>query len=387
MASLVERQTRGRTAVALDVALGVTVAVVVSLAIYVNLGGERGPDLTAYMFAVGLGALMLVRRSYPLLTLLASAIGILAYYAAGYPMIGLAVPVAFALYSAAEAGKTRWAVLTIVGLVVISSLARLQEGDDPRYVFGYELATSLSAMAAAVALGSAARARRLWRSEQRQRERQLLHERELETSRRVEEERLRIAREVHDVLAHTVSVITLHAGVAAEAVEDDPEGAKVALGHVRTASEQAMREIRSTVGLLRDPDDPDRSAPVGGLDQLDRVVASATAGGLPVTLRVEGEREPLPAAVDSTAYRIVQEALTNTIRHAGATAAEVCVRYGGARLAIRVTDDGQGGAGGTGGHGISGMRERAALLGGTVIAGAMPGGGFEVSATLPVEPS
>jgi signal transduction histidine kinase len=387
------RVTADRRAVLVDAALGVAVVLVVTAAMAADIGGRRAPDAFAYLCAVGLGALMLVRRPFPVPALVATAVGILAYYVAGYPVIGLELPMAAALYSAAEGGRTRVAVGVAAAMVLVSQAARLAEGDDAAQLIGLELAVTIATMAAAVALGSGTRVRRLLRAEQADRERRLALDQERAAARRVEEERLRIAREVHDVLAHTVSVISLHADVAAEALADDTEAARTALGHVRAATDQALREIRTTVGLLRGPSDTPDTAPVGGLAQLDRLVAAATAGGLPVALRVEGEPAALPAAVDATAYRIVQEALTNTIRHAGAASAEVRLRYGGGRLHIRVADDGcgTGDAGDTGmpaaaGHGLIGMRERAALLGGTVEAGDLPGGGFAVRAALPVEP-
>jgi signal transduction histidine kinase len=242
-------------------------------------------------------------------------------------------------------------------------------------------------MAAAVAIGDGVRARRGWRAEQRQRAQEAELEREREAARRVQEERLRIAREVHDVLAHSVAVISLHTDVADEAIVDDPAAAQAALGRIRTASRDTMRELRTTIGLLRVADRPEPDAPAG-LDQIDQIVSAATAGGLRVAVEVHGERHAVPAVVDATGYRIVQEALTNTLRHANANGARVCVRYAADRVEIRVTDDGCG-PGGTpgGGHGLTGMCERAALLGGHVRAGGRPEGGFAVEASLPLVPS
>lgn len=364
-----------------DAALCVGVVLVVAAAITANLGGQRQPDAFAYLFAVGLGALMFVRRPLPILTLTATAVGIVAYYTAGYPAIGLAVPVAAALYSAAEVGRAGWALGTAVGLLVISSAFRVAEGDDLGYLFGYELASTVAVMAAAMALGDGVRSRRLWHAEQRQRIRRLELEREQEATRRVAEERLRIARELHDVLAHSMSVISLHSDVATEALPDDAPAALDALHHIRSASSEVGRELRATVGVLREDGERD---PPRGLDQLDRLVGATTAGGLPVSVWVEGEPVALPAVVDATAYRIVQESLTNALRHSGACRAEVVLRYTSDRLDLRVTDDGRGdaGPGGTG-HGVTGMRERAGLLGGTLQAGSLDGKGFEVRATLP----
>ncbi|MQA81063.1 MAG: sensor histidine kinase [Streptosporangiales bacterium] len=367
-----------------DAVLGAAVAVVVAVAIAANLGGQRSPEPLAYLFALGLGLLMLVRRRYPVLALVATSVGLLAYYVGDYPPVGLALPVAAALYSAAEQDRLRWAVGMSVALLAISTFFRVREGDDLGYLLGYELATTVAVMAAAVALGDGVRARRMYRAEQRRREALMLAEREHEAAERVEQERLRIARDLHDVLAHTVAVVSIQSDVATEALDDeDDEATRAALATIRSASSEATRELRSTLAVLRRPAEGEPVLPTGSLRHLDTVVSATTESGLPVDLRVEGEPEPLPAVVDTTAYRIVQESLTNALRHADADRVELVLRYSADRLEIQVTDDGHGGDAGTG-RGVTGMRERAELVGGTVAAGSHPGGGFRVSAVLPV---
>ena len=196
---------------------------------------------------------------------------------------------------------------------------------------------------------------------------------------------MRIARELHDVLAHNISLISVQAGVALHLMDDQPEQARTALTAIKQASREALGELRSVLDVLRQADDDALPrSPTPGLDGLDQLVARAGAAGLPVETVVEGNRRSLPAGVDLASYRIVQEALTNTMRHAAASRATVTVALGPDTVSVEVTDDGRGGAH-TDGHGLCGMRERAAALGGTFDAGSRPDGGFRVRARLPIE--
>jgi signal transduction histidine kinase len=382
---------RPSPAVMADIGLGLLVTGVVAAAITADLpdiGYEgTGPDAVSYLFAVGFGALMLVRRRWPVGVLVASTVLLAGYYILRGAPIGLAVPLAAALYTAAEQGRTRWAIGIAAFAVVSSTAYRLAEGDDPAYLLGYETAATVTLMAAVIALGEAVRSRRGWQGETRRRLRLAAAEREREAARRVEEERARIGRELHDVLAHTVSVISIQADVAAEALRDDPDAAETAIGAIRSASRDAMGELRATLGLLREGATEPR-APVPGLAQLDRVVGAAAESGLAVRVTVEGEPVQLPAVVDAAAHRIVQESITNVLRHAGATRAEVRLGYAPGALTVTVTDDGQGGSAkpsvNGAGWGIKGMRERATVLGGRLEAGGRPDGGFAVTATLPI---
>ena len=200
------------------------------------------------------------------------------------------------------------------------------------------------------------------------------------------EQRLELAQELHDVLAHHISLINVQAGVALHLIDDEPERARPALTEIKAASREALRELRGALDILRRGAEAPR-APAPGLDELDALVATVAASGLAVTLDVTSRPSPddLPAAVELAAYRIVQEALTNVARHAAAHAATVTVRSGD-ELTIEVVDDGVGGGAGmpSAGNGITGMRERAVALGGEVEAGPVPGGGFRVRARLPV---
>ena len=199
--------------------------------------------------------------------------------------------------------------------------------------------------------------------------------------RRAMEERLRIARELHDSLTHSISVIQVQAGVAVHLARKRGEDVPPALLAIQEAGADAVRELRATLGVLRSEEDGDGS----GLSQLDGLVSRARAAGLPVTMTVTGARRPLPPEVDRAAYRIVQEALTNVSRHAGHASASVHLHYTPEALSIQVDDDGTGtGTRPSGpGLGLIGMRERVTALGGRLHAGPRDGGGFQVYAELP----
>jgi signal transduction histidine kinase len=204
-------------------------------------------------------------------------------------------------------------------------------------------------------------------------------------------ERTRIARELHDIVAHSVSMIVVQAGAAEQVVEDDPVFARRALEAIRTTGTDALAEMRRVVAMLRDTDEPGALTPQPGLEGVAALLRDAEATGLTTSLEVTGAARELPAGVDLAAYRIVQEAVTNVRRHAGASRVAVRVAYGEDDVRVEVVDDGRGpgeghGVNGTG-HGLVGMRERAALYGGTVAAGPAPGRGFAVRAVLPVLPA
>lgn len=373
-----------RRDILIDGALAAAVTLVIAVAVTANLGGGHGPDVPAYMFAIGLGLLMLVRRQHAALALIATGVGILGYHAAGYPPVGLAVPVAAALYSAAEQGKPKLAMAVAATLLAISNFFRLREGEDLAYLVGYELAWSVALMAAAIALGDSVRNRRSRQAEQKEREQRLLRERERDTAIRIEQERLAIARDLHDVLAHTITVISLQSDVAREALDDaDVHVVRAALATIRAASTEATSELRSTVALLRRPAGDTLRSPTGSLQNLDWLARTMGDSGLPVAVRTEGQPRPLPAVVDTTAYRIVQESLTNALRHADASCVDVVLCYRHDRLDIHITDNGHGGTSDATGHGLAGMRERAELIGGTLTMSSDGDKGFKVSASLP----
>jgi signal transduction histidine kinase len=201
----------------------------------------------------------------------------------------------------------------------------------------------------------------------------------------VAEERSRITRELHDVLAHSVSVMTVQASAVRRLLLPEQEREREALMTVEETGRQALAEMRRLVGIMRDEAEPAARAPQPGLGTLPELVEQVRQSGLPVELTVEGTPVKLPAGVDLSAYRIVQEALTNTLKHAGPAHAWVAVRYAGEDVEIEVANDGKtNGENDGGGHGLVGMRERVALCGGELQSGPRPGGGFRIAARLPV---
>jgi signal transduction histidine kinase len=213
------------------------------------------------------------------------------------------------------------------------------------------------------------------------------HEREERARAAVAEERARIARELHDVVGHSVSVMTVQASGVRRLLRPDQEREREALLVVERTGREALAEMRRMVGVLRRPEEAPALAPQPSLDHLSRLVEQAREAGLPVDLRIEGEAAQLPAGVDLTAYRLVQEGLTNVVKHAQATRAEVLVNYGDDYLEVTVNDNGQGvGNGDGGGHGLVGMRERVSVYGGEIDAGPQPGGGYRLHAKLPLTP-
>ena len=299
----------------LDLLLGLAVTLVVALVISTDQGGRLNPDAIAYGFAICFGALMLFRRRYPVAVLVLTMLLLFAYYTLGYPAIGLAVPVIAALYSAAERGHTGAAVVVSFLLLSVSTHFRLRDGESAVYLLGYESVTTVALMAAAIALGINRRSRRALRAEQDHSARLIALEHAYRAEQRVQSERAQIARDLHDVIGHSISVISLHAGVAREAIGRDDEEARQALTHIQAASSAAMRELRATVRVLRTPAQALEvgsavPAPPEGVDptlvslaNLSLLVANAAAGGLHVEVRTQGDLNTLPAVVDAAAFR------------------------------------------------------------------------------------
>ncbi|MGH3389925.1 MAG: sensor histidine kinase, partial [Actinomadura sp.] len=224
----------------------------------------------------------------------------------------------------------------------------------------------------------------------RERAAQAARTRAEEERRQSSEERLRIARELHDVLAHNISMINVQAGVALHLMDERPEQARTALAAIKEASKEALTEMRSVIGVLRQQGDDDAPrTPTAGLARLTELAGRARSAGLTVHVETAGPSRQLPSSVDLAAFRIIQESLTNVTRHAGPgpVSAWVRITYGEGDVAVEVDDDGRGGlllADDSGGSGLPGMRERAMALGGEFSAGPRPGGGFRVRARLPL---
>jgi signal transduction histidine kinase len=379
------RRVQGAPLWLLDGVLGLAVALVLALVISAEQGGRYRPDALAYGFAAGFGALMLIRRRSPIVVLVGTMVLLIAYYSLDYPSIGLALPLVAALYSAAERGHLAAAIGASIALLIISTYFRLDEGETVAYLLGYELAYSGAFMAAAIALGDSTRSRRALRAEQEQTARLIEQEQALRAEQHLQAERAQIARDLHDLIGHSMSVISLQADVAREVIGSNDAEARQALTHIRATSSQTMRELRNTVKMLRagGATRPDRSTV--SLANLAPLLDNARAAGLAVQLEQQGELAALPAIVDAAAYRIVQEALTNVLRHARASAVRIVIQSEAETLRIEVSDNGQAPPGlEPRGTGIVGMQERARLLGGTLTARPQAGGGFTVNAMLPL---
>ncbi|GAA3839930.1 sensor histidine kinase [Streptomyces phyllanthi] len=325
--------------------------------------------------------LLLWRQRYPVLVAFGTAATAMVYLGAGYPYGPVFLTVALGCFSAVVAGHrgAAWAavgMLWVGHLLVAHWLYRwLPPPGDGADGWGQEVPVAAWAVAI-VAVSELARVRR----EQWARERA---ERARAARRRADEERLRIARELHDVLAHSISVINVQAGVGLALLDSHPEQARTALTTIKAASKEALGEVRQVLDTLRAPGDAPR-APAPGLDRLPELVEQAAGAGL--TVEVEGKAPPLPPGADLAAFRIVQEALTNVVRHSGSRQARVRLEREARALRLRIDDDGPatGADAGGSGNGLAGMRERAAALGGRIEAGPRPDGGFRVLAVLPL---
>ncbi|MDX2590893.1 sensor histidine kinase [Streptomyces sp. WI03-4A] len=324
--------------------------------------------------------LLLWRHRHPVAVVFGTATAALVYLAAGYPYGPVLLPVVVACFCAVVAGHRRaaWTALGLLwaghALVALWLYRVLPPPGDKAATVGQEIVVTTWVLAV-VAVCELARVRR----EQWARERA---DRAQAARRRADEERLRIARELHDVLAHSISVINVQAGVGLALLDSDPEQARTALTTIKAASKEALGEVRQVLDTLRAPGAAPR-APAPGLDRLPELVEQAAAAGL--TVDVRGEPPQLSPGADLAAFRIVQEALTNVVRHSGSRHARVRFEHDGALLRLRVDDDGPATAtdAGGSGNGLAGMRERAAALGGTIEAGPRPDGGFRVLAVLP----
>jgi signal transduction histidine kinase len=304
------------------------------------------------------------------------------YYALEYPPIGLALPIAAALFSAAEAGRLRVGIIISVILVGLAVYFQIVGGRDVGQLIGYELPPVIALMGASLALGDGARSRRLLKESQRERERQARLDQERQATEQRTAERLRLARDLHDALGHNVALISLQSAVAAEALPARVPDAQKAIAEIRTISLATMSELRGTVLRLRSLDS--ESDVPSGLSEIPRLVEQARENGLDVQLLETGDSREVPEAVGQAVYRIVQEALTNIIRHANAHRAVLTFDRGSEALTVTIRDQGRGSAAIVAGNGIRGMTERAAESGGrlTVISPG-PDAGTVVTAVLP----
>ncbi|MBQ0830017.1 sensor histidine kinase [Streptomyces tagetis] len=351
--------------------------------------GVRAPDPLSLLLMVLGAAALVFRRRAPLAVLAVTGGLSVVECLTGDPRAPVVMSAVVALYTVAARTDrpTTWRV-GLLTMTVLTGVAMLA-GSPPWYaqenlaVFAW---TGIGATA-----GDAVRSRRAFVHAIRERAEKAERTREEEARRRVAEERLRIARDLHDVVAHHIALVNVQAGVAAHVMDRRPDQAKEALAHVREAGRSALEELRATVGLLRQSGDPEApTEPAPGLDRLDELVATFRNAGMRVEVARADQGTVLPTAAGLAAYRIIQEALTNVRKHAGAdAAAEVSVVRVGTDIEVTVLDDGTGerardGVPDGGGHGLLGMRERVTAVRGTLTTGPRYGGGFRVHAILPV---
>jgi signal transduction histidine kinase len=373
-----------------DVAMTLVVLLAVELNVATGNGRGAAPlNTLAYVLGGIMVIPVLLRNRFPRFELIACSLLLLLYYWLDRRDISPAPLLCVPLYDAAAAGFLVAAIVIpsafmAIGLVVVDISAH-----QGTIALIESFLPSIVVLALAIMLGEVVRSRRALAAETAERLRVAHEEREAEAARRVAEERLRIARDLHDTVAHSMATITVQAGSALHVLGPGDDKLRGALLAIRETSKDVLREMRATLGQLRQGNpDGDGQVKAGGMDRLPALRDAVTAAGAPVTIAVEGEQRPLPPQVDEVAYRILQESLTNVLRHAGpAATATVRLCYEPAALGIQVTDDGAAapGADGVGsGHGLTGMAERAASVGGRITAGPREEGGFEVSARLPL---
>ncbi|WP_326559303.1 sensor histidine kinase [Micromonospora sp. NBC_01796] len=343
-----------------------------------------------YLLLIVGGVVVAVRRRWPVAVFAVTALASMVYYALDFPdgpgWLGLFV----AIYTLTALGDGRRSpVMAGVGIAALAACWLIAAADiEPRAAIGWVF-FRIGASVMSAALGDSVRSRRVIAAEAVERAELAERTREQETRARVDEERLRIAREVHDTVAHAIAVINIQAGVTAHVLDQRPERARDALEAIEQTSSRALQEMRAILGVLRDADDG--RVPHPGLGQIGELATQGREAGLDVELRVASSPSPVPSAVGSALYRILQESITNVIRHVGPTRVTVALDYGADSVEMRVTDDGphQGpeaeeAAPRHPGSGILGMRERCHLLGGDLDAGPRAGGGFAVTARLPL---
>jgi signal transduction histidine kinase len=330
---------------------------------------------------------LVARRRFPGAVLGLVVASGLAFAALDLPPDILGVAILVVVYSVAAYGR-RW--VSLAGLAAVEAgLVAIQR--TPGRTGAVTWLVNLGVVAAAWLLGHFAHNYRAYAARLEERTAELERAREELARRAVVEERLRLARELHDVVAHAMSVIAVQSGVGAHIATTQPKEARRSLAAIEATSRAALEELRRLLGVLRQENEPKGDlAPVPGLANLDGLLAEAAKAGLAVRLQVNGTRPPLPAGVDLSAYRIVQEALTNVVKHAGSARAQVVVGYGDQEVRVEIIDDGRGAVtsvsdGRVGsGHGLIGMRERVQAFGGDLQTGPRPGGGFRVAARLPL---
>ena len=334
------------------------------------------PPPAVFLLVLLAGAVLVLRRTRPLLTLVVATLATAAYSLLGYVNGALLLAPTLALYAVAARTSPRRAAGCAALTLAVLSLATIAHNPFGPFGGGLPLLPGLLAAALFAGIATSNRLALLVAT------REKAHE---EALRQVDVERLRIARELHDVVAHTMATINVQAGAAVHVMDTRPDVAEQTMRSIKAASKEGLRELRAILDVLRHAEDGDQTAPTPGLGQLDTLIDGAARSGVATSVEVTGPSRHLPPEVDLAAYRIIQESLTNTIRHASPARAKVSLHYNAEALDLEVCDDGQGPVGGPqGGLGLVGMRERALSVAGTLESGARPGGGFRVAARLPL---
>jgi signal transduction histidine kinase len=352
----------------------------------VTVGGaavHHGRSSVELPFALLASLPLLVRRSHPFAVLAVTTAATIALVA-GWDLYN-PFPAGVALYTVAERSDRRTSL--VAGGVAVAALA-VTFGPVVGWEHGFLIIGRLLPFALAWLIGDSVGSRRKYVAALEERADRLERERETEAARAVAEEQARIGRELHDVIAHNLSVMVVQAAAADDVFDRRPERARKALRDIERTGRAALDELRQLLGSVHGEEAS--FAPQPGLALLDELAGTVRAAGLDVTVSRQGSPRPLPPAIDLSAYRVVQEALTNTLKHARASHAEVVLRYLDDELDLEIHDDGigEGAAPGNGtGHGLIGMRERLGLFGGTLAAGPAKGGGYVVSARFPLAAS
>jgi signal transduction histidine kinase len=375
--------------VVVDASLGVCVAVGLLAAAVAEVGlaavaGLRPVDVGAVALAATVAAAIGVRRRYPIAALVVLNAVTLVWFLVAYPGLLITLAPLIGCYTLAALRGWRWGLAGAVPTALIQILAiRLVLGDAATVgVVPGEVLLAATACSAGAAVGYYRALLAATRAELARETRT----REERARRLAAEERLRIARELHDVFGHAMATISVQAGVGLHVIEQRPGQAREALAAIKKVCDDGLTDVKTILGILRaDTSTEEPRAPRGGLDRIPELLDTAEAAGLRVELHVDGDPRPLPAPVNLAAYRIIQEALTNVLRHAEARTVRLGLTHEPSLLSIRIRDDGLAtSVDSAGGHGIDGMRERARALSGQLTAAPHPDGGFEVRAELPV---
>jgi signal transduction histidine kinase len=385
--------------IGMDILITLAFAVLALLNLYVNWGiSSRLSAFFAVFLTLSVILPLIFRRRYPLGVLIFMSLAVITFRAFNIPessFINYALLLAF--FNAGAYGRPRFrnwvrgfCCLLVIGLLAYSIFFQQRGSDVPAQTILYQLSVVLLNVflfAAAWWIGEVFRTRNQREAELQERTRQLEKERDENARRAVMDERVRIARELHDVVAHHVSVMGIQAGAARRILKQQPDKANDVLSQIEASSRQAVAELQRLLGFLREENHVDDIAPQPGLKQLDVLFDQMRLTGLSISVHKEGEEIPLPPGVDLSAYRIVQEALTNTLKHAGPVNADVTIRYLRGAVELEITDNGSTPQSVSNqeskGRGLIGMRERVSLHGGDFFAGRLPEGGFSVKAKLP----